>query len=411
MNPTHAKGLYARINKGNGKSIWQRIEIHRRNPVPVEGASYYFLRYVDNGKRIIKPLGTDLNEAFIAWQNHDEDVTRQKNGKTPIHRDPLDLAPGARSSSPAKRVRIADAVREYLAELPTLDKSPATILAYTNALNGFVESCTKTFTDEIDRADIIRYMAWMRSNIQKRKHGEKNRTIRNRLTYLGTFLGQKCGVPLKKPKGATANAPGLLFANDLPKTTKRPPDKYSLKTINALLAAADENERFLIEFFLYTGCRDEEVAHMEWSDFDEDSMSVRVQPKPHLNWKVKDHEIRDLDVLPSHFVKKMIRFRDSRPDQKCNLIFPSRNCRPCRHLVKTIQKVAVRAGLEGRFTLHKVRRTFGTIIEKQFGIATAQRLLGHADLQTTARYLAAEETDTAEGRASVDEAFSGVVGN
>ena len=46
---------------------------------------------------------------------------------------------------------------------------------------------------------------------------------------------------------------------------KRAPDKYSIKTINALLAVADKREQLLIEFFLYTGVRDEEGAHMEWS--------------------------------------------------------------------------------------------------------------------------------------------------
>jgi integrase len=48
------------------------------------------------------------------------------------------------------------------------------------------------------------------------------------------------------------------------------------------------------------------------------------------------------------------------------------------------------------------------MIAKEFGIATAQRLLGHKDLQTTARYLAAEETDTREAQSAVDEVFSGV---
>jgi len=358
---------------------------------------------MENGKRKIQPLGKDLNVAFTAWQNHESDMKRIAAGKSPIHREEPETG--------KERIRIVDAVNEYLAELPTLDKSRATIVAYTNTLNDYIQACTKTFTEEIDRKDIIDYIAWMRKNLQKREHGEQNRTIRNRLTYLGTWLGQKCGIPLKKPKGANAGAPGLLFFNDVPKYTKRAPDKYSINTINALLTSANKAERFLIEFFLYTGCRDEEVAHMEWSDFDEDAKSIKVQPKPHFNWRVKDHEVRKIDLLPSSFVKKMIAWRDSRADQRCSLIFPSSVCRPDKHLVKIIQRVAAKAGLEGRFTLHKVRRTFGSMIAKKFGIPTAQRLLGHADLQTTARYLAAEETDTPEAQNSVDEAFSSVVGD
>ena len=50
---------------------------------------------------------------------------------------------------------------------------------------------------------------------------------------------------------------------------------------------------------------------------------------------------------------------------------------------------------------------FGSMIARKFGVATAQRLLGHADLQTTARYLAAEEVDSAAQK-SVDDLFDGV---
>ena len=288
------------------------------------------------------------------------------------------------------RIVIADAVIEYREELPTLNKAKATIVAYTNTLEGFLQSCKKIYADELERQDIIDHIAWMRKNLPKRKHGDQNRTIRNRLTYLGTFLGRKCGIRLKKAKSADVESPGLLFASDVPKYTRRPPDKYSIKTINALLAVADKREQLLIEFFLYTGVRDEEAAHMEWSDFDEHAWKIRVQPKPHYAWKVRDHEVRDIDLLLSKFVRTMVKYRNSRTEQKCNLIFPSGVCKPDKHLVKVIQRVAMRAGLKGRFTLHKLRRTFGSMIAKKFGIPTAQRLLGHKDLETTARFLAAE---------------------
>ncbi len=392
--PTYAKGLYARINN-DGRFFWERVQIKRQNPVPLPNATSYFLRYMDHGKRKIVPLGKDLNTAFIEWRNHESDMDRVAIGKAPIYQDRA-----------KERIVIADAVAEYLQDLPTLDKAKATIVAYTNTLEGFVRSCTKIYTDELDRKDIIDYIAWMRKNLPKRKHGEQNRTIRNRLTYLGTFLGQKCGIRLKKVKGADSTAPGLLFSTDAPKYTKRVPDKYSIKTINALLDVANQHEQLLIEFFLYTGCRDEEVAHMEWSDFD--GKKIRVQPKPRYSWKVKDHEVRDVDLLPSRFITKLIRYRDSSADHKCNLIFPSGVSKPDKHLVKIIQRVAVRAGLEGRFTLHKMRRTFGSMIAKKFGIPTAQRLLGHKDLQTTARYLAAEDTDTTEAQIEVDNIFRGV---
>jgi integrase len=394
----------ARVSKG-GKFPFVEVQINQKGrPIPVENATQYYARYTENKQRIVKQLGTDLALAHIAFQNIELNHNRIRKGLAPLNELYKDFTVNAPDDPNNPRAHIASAVTEYLSELPTLDKSPATIVAYTNTLNDFLKSCQKTYTDQIDRKDILGYISWMRQNLPKRKYGEQNRTIRNRLTYLGTFLLQKCNIILKKSKGAGAAAQGLLFFNDLPKYTKRAPDKYSVKTINALLKAADKKEQFLIEFFLYTGVRDEEAAHMEWSDFDDDAKFIRVQPKPHFGWKVKDHEVRDINLMPSKFVKKMVQFRDSRVDKKCDLIFPSSVCRPDKHLVKIIQRVAVKAGLDGRFTLHKLRRTFGSMIARKFGIPTAQRLLGHSDMQTTARYLAAEDMDL-EAQASVDEVF------
>ena len=56
--------------------------------------------------------------------------------------------------------------------------------------------------------------------------------------------------------------------------------------------------------FLYTERRDEEIAHLEWSDFNQDAKSIRIQPKPHFGWRVKDHEVRNIDLLPGKFVRK-----------------------------------------------------------------------------------------------------------
>jgi integrase len=400
-NKTYCDNLFARVPVEK-VFYWVPVELKRQNPVAIEGATSYLYRRMTNGVRKTVSLGKDLAYAFVQWRNLESDAERVKQGKAPIYTDTPESVPA--------RVQLAVAAAEYLAELPTLDKAPATITAYTNAVNDFVRSCPKTFIDEIERKDMINYIAWMRTNLQKRKFGEQNRTIRNRLIDVGTWL-RRHKVTLKKRKGADADAPGLLFATDIPKTTKKQPDMYSTKTINALLAAAKPNEQFLIEFFLYTGCRDEEVAHMEWDDFNEDGKFVRVQPKPHFNWRVKGGQVRDIDRLPSAFLKKLIEQRDSRPDQKCNLIFPSSVCKPDKHLIKIIQKVARKAKLTERVTLHRFRRTFGTRMAKKFGLATAMRLGGWENIETIASYLSAEDMTPEEAQTTADEAFSDVLVN
>lgn len=77
--------------------------------------------------------------------------------------------------------------------------------------------------------------------------------------------------------------------------------------LNAFLGGADKREQLLIVLFLDTGARYEEGAHMEWSDFDEhDGGKIRVTPKLQSALKVKDHEVRDIDLLPGKFVRKIV---------------------------------------------------------------------------------------------------------
>ena len=108
MARNFARGLYARINNG-GVFAWERVEIRRQNPVPVPNTTSYFLRYMQDGKRTIVPLGRDLTEAFIHWRNHDSDRERLAMGKAPIHHDTT-------ADTPPARRTIADAVQAFLAD-------------------------------------------------------------------------------------------------------------------------------------------------------------------------------------------------------------------------------------------------------------------------------------------------------
>lgn len=60
--------------------------------------------------------------------------------------------------------------------------------------------------------------------------------------------------------------PRLLKKGDLPKVVKKIVDCYTEEEIENMLAAADEDERFLIHFLLATGVREQEAAHTIWED-------------------------------------------------------------------------------------------------------------------------------------------------
>jgi integrase/recombinase XerD len=194
-----------------------------------------------------------------------------------------------------------------------------------------------------------------------------------------------------------------------PKSTRKNADKYSLDSINTMLEQAKEDEKDLISFFLYTGFRDEEAAYAKYSDINFQAGTINAHDKPEFGWTVKDHEQRTQDIiLPGKFVKRMAQRRARYQATMADLIFPSKAGTPNNHLIRITQRLAKRAGLEERITQHKFRRTFGTMVAKQFGIEQARIWLGHSDITTTQRYLAADEMVTEQSKKAVNKMYSAV---
>jgi integrase len=48
-----------------------------------------------------------------------------------------------------------------------------------------------------------------------------------------------------------------------------------------MLGVANDEERFLVQFLLTTGMREQEAAHTEWDDVTWERTVIRVAAKPH----------------------------------------------------------------------------------------------------------------------------------
>jgi integrase len=107
---------------------------------------------------------------------------------------------------------------------------------------------------------------------------------------LNTFFN-KFGIKMVRDRVPQKGDTGLMNYLDVPREQKKPnTDKYSAEEIRAMLAVADVDEADLIHFFLRTGVRDGEAAHMEWKDMDWRRQQVMVREKPGV-WKPKDNRI------------------------------------------------------------------------------------------------------------------------
>jgi integrase len=393
--------LVARVNDGTQTFPRVAVKIARRSIVlPVErkdGRMFglsdiigFYVRYWDSGKRRIETLGKDPIAAYTRFLQIEQDFSRVRAGLLPINDKP---APEPIEIKDDRSLRAC--AKEFIANSVTLGKKKATVDAYTRAANGLAAQFPTKAIDDIDKKDMLAHLSHLRMTLKKRGDGDSQFTIRNRLRNLRVFFGAF---------GVT----NPLQMREVKKPVKKRPTRYSIEMINKMLEVADDNQKDLIHFLLETGFRDEETAYAKWTDIDFEQHSINVHPKPEYGWSPKDGEAREEDiVLQDRFIKRM-KARQKR-QVGSTLIFPTETNKPNMHLIKIVQRVAKKAGItDKRITLHAFRRTFGTMVAKEYGIEQARIWLGHSDIETTQRYMAADEMTTEHSRKMVKKMFAGV---
>jgi integrase len=399
---TATVGLY-RENKENGKRKgYSRVNLGRgRRPSDLSGPFYLRFFCPDRGKRVWEHVGNDFNTAVLAREQR-ENILQAKAAGIPV------LEPEA-----GNHLKLIDAIQEYLNTGKALRKDwrPKTINAYTRSLGLFRESYKGIYFDEIGRKDVLAFLKYLRVTKNKRGMRFDDRTIHNHIINLVSFLNEY-------------GKKGLIRTDEWPKYEEPKVVVYNDVSLTKLLETADQDERDLIEFFLGSGAREGEVAHGEYIDIYWDTAEFYIHSKfEKYGWKVKDKEQRLIPL--SDVVMEMLRKRRERHPHD-TLLFPSSFRTPQSHLLRVVKSVALRAGLNcghcsskengkvvtcathavcKRFRLHKFRKTWATRRSRAgMDIVTIAEKLGHSDLDTTRKYLAAEDNASERVRAQVNAA-------
>ena len=161
---------------------------------------------------------------------------------------------------------------------------------------------------------------------------------------------------------------------------KRPkvlPVVLSMEEVAQLLAAAKPGrERMLLETAYGCGLRISELLGVQVTDIDASRMVVTVR---------HGKGAKDRQVPLSALRRLWSTHRHPR------WLFPGKT--PAQPLSdgmvqRIAQRVVKRAGLRKKATLHTLRHSYAThLLEAGVDVVTLQKLLGHSDLSTTARYL------------------------
>jgi len=419
--------LVARVKSSNGQFPFVAVEVKRnaiKLPIEANGKVYeldailgYFARYphvvgnclfpgcIGNVQRHVEPLGKDHTEAYAKYQRIERDFSRVREGKLPV--EPVKIVNGR---------SLEELIANFEQECKAKQRKPRTVESYMKSLEQFSKFCAaagiKT-VEQIDKGAMLRFVGWLEKNLETRAGGHPNNTYRNKLKDVRVFLNDVgVGMPLKE--------------KDWPREVKARKEKYSVEAVKNMLNAADDIERHdnnlwsadddkdLIHFLLKTGFRDDEIGHAQYSDinFKNGTVNVTAKPRgsfpgsPELTWTPKNNSAREKDIVIDAALLKRLEKRKARYEARSNsLIFPNKIGKPNDHLIRVIQRLANEAGVEGRIGMHKFRKTFATLIAKEEGIEAARVLLGHEDIATTQRYLAADEIAPEQDRKMVKKRF------
>jgi integrase/recombinase XerD len=206
---------------------------------------------------------------------------------------------------------------------------------------------------------------------------------------------------------------------------------YTHEEVNALMAVADRDQKDLLQFLLCTGMREREAEFACWTELHAGDLTFDVKEKTDFpQYEIKDHEERTIPI-PPELVMILQERRKRYPGTR--LIFPARKGGPEGHLLRRLKDLAFKAGLNcghcvkhyrnkktgtvttkrcdehpicSTYKLHTFRKTFATRHhENNATLQDLQRWLGHANIETTQRYLARSDDHSERCRTIVNSTF------
>ena len=156
-----------------------------------------------------------------------------------------------------------------------------------------------------------------------------------------------------------------------------------LKELRGRSSTLAIRDRVVIELFLGTGIRLQELVDLDIDDVDLDAKHLHVRAKGGVpQVKFLKSKIRSL-------LRSYLKERRRQGDGECRALFLSnRGSRLCeRQVARRLEHWLKAARIEKQLTPHALRHTFATHLYSRTGdILVVQRALGHRDLSTTQIY-------------------------
>jgi integrase/recombinase XerD len=321
----------------------------------------YYIDYTDSsGKRVRTSVGSVAAEAQAARLRKEAELRALAQG--------LNVVPEEGDSAKVQKRSIALAVVDFLDEVK-LTKDPKTYKGYEIALAYFQESCPKVYLETLERKDLLKFAAFLKTTKK-----QSPRSVHNKFACLLTFL-------------SVNGLPKLVGKSDRPKFVKQEVEIFEHGELESLFKVCSPYHLTIYNFLLMTGLREQEAMYCVWNDVNLKAGTINMRWKPQYDFAPKAYREREVPI-PTKLVETLRAFRpkNARDD---SLVFCTASGRPDTHMLRALKRNAVRAGLDpNRYWLHKFRATFATMhLAAGVDLRTVQAWLGHTNLESTIRYL------------------------
>lgn len=312
-----------------------------------KGARWYLDYQVDGG-RVRKRVGKSKRIAELALADIEVKLERKEAGFAVKDRN----------------------LKDFIAEYLTYAKGNKAQKSYERdelTLRHFIEFIKADKLGAVSATKLEAYKSF------RRELGMKPSTLNRELNTIKAMLNKAV------EWGALSQSPGQSVKKF--KEPRRQVRFLSREEIQTLLQAAGNRLQPIIETFLHTGFRRDELVHLAWNDVDLKNKVVSVQSKE--GWNPKDYETRHIPMT-----RRLLELLGDLSRNGSPYVFSTGSGGPHHGniLSRDFRKLTRACGVKG-VSIHTLRHTFAShLVMSGVDIYTVQKLLGHSSIKTTEIY-------------------------
>lgn len=278
------------------------------------------------------------------------------------------------------------AVRQFLEHLHAIDRSKETVKGYRSELGYFnhylsVKHNGPVYLEDIQLEDMEAYM-------QHLKERKKSTATRNRVVYvLRSFYGYAVKRELCKKNHAELLEPVAIIQKER--------DFITEEELEILISHIHQPViRTVIQAMFYTGGRITEMKNLKIKDVDFENEVIHI-----IEGKGKKN--RDIPIGKTLYPILTNYFNNIREhdDIETDFFFaiPKSGSISGNYVNRLLKEAVEELGWKKHITAHVLRHSFGTnLLDKGASLVSIQKLLGHANLTVTSRYLHQDKDKLAE---------------